>query len=95
MYTTNQLIAEVVLLSPRPLILLCIGALLLAFTIASVFVFSREKGENYVTLQGKAAAQTSGRDPCNNLKEWLASAKRRRYGTGTHHTAGSKNSGLP
>ncbi len=63
---------------PRGLAWVLVGALAVSVALASVFIFSRgrEKGENYVTLEVKAAAQTTGRDPCEILKEWLADAKR-------------------
>ena len=53
--------------------------LLLIFSIAVVGVFwfskSRQKGETYISLQAKAEAQSTGKDPCDILGEWLAVAK--------------------
>lgn len=40
------------------------------------FSKAHQKNENYITLQAKTEAQTSGKDPCDILTEWLTEAKR-------------------
>jgi len=40
-----------------------------------IFSKSYQKDENYLTLQVKAEAQTTGKDPCNILDAWLVEAK--------------------
>lgn len=35
---------------------------------------SYQKNESYITLEVKALAQTTGKDPCDILSEWLAEA---------------------
>lgn len=39
------------------------------------FSKSYQKNENYITLQAKTEAQTTGKDPCDILNEWLTEAK--------------------
>jgi len=48
---------------------------IILFVGLSAFSRARHKGENYITLEAKAAAQTTSRDPCEILKEWFAAAK--------------------
>jgi hypothetical protein len=39
------------------------------------FSQAQQKGENYISLQAKTEAQATGKDPCDILLVWLATAK--------------------
>lgn len=51
--------------------------LLLVITLTITILMSKtwEKGENYISLQAKELAQSTGRNPCDILHEWLSNAK--------------------
>ena len=36
---------------------------------------SKQRGENYISLQAKVKAKATGKNPCDILIEWLSQAK--------------------
>jgi len=55
------------------LVVIVVGAVIWQANV--YFSKSYQKGENYITLQAKAEAQVTGKDPCDILNEWLVEAK--------------------